>query len=166
MVFIKEMLTNQGFIFTFWLRICKFYEHKPLMLLLPKVIYRHYKKVFVSDIDYHTHFGSGICIYHLFGTAIDPRVSFGDNIVLSHNVTLGGTFRGEREGAPKIGNNVYIGPGALVIGNITVGNNVAIGGNAVVTKDVPDNSVVVGIPGKVISDQGAKEYVRNTDYKI
>lgn len=69
-------------------------------------------------------------------------------------------------GAPTIGDNVYVGPGALIVGKITIGNNVVIGGHAVVTKDVPDNSVVVGNPGKVISSGGSDGYVVNTDYDM
>ena len=74
--------------------------------------------------------------------------------------------RGVRKGYPVIGDNVYIGPGAKVIGNVYVGNNVAIGANCVVTKNVPDNSVVVGIPGNVISSKGSTGYVNRTDYEI
>jgi len=64
---------------------------------------------------------------------------------------LGRVNRGNKKGFPVIGNNVYIGPGAKIIGNVHIGNNVAIGANCVVTHDIPDNGVVVGIPGKVIS---------------
>ena len=60
--------------------------------------------------------------------------------------------------------NIYIGPGAKIVGAVRIGNNVAIGANCVVTKDVPDNSVVVGIPGKVISQKGSTGYVIRTDY--
>lgn len=60
-----------------------------------------------------------------------------------------------------IGENVYIGPGAKVFGKITIGNNVAIGANAVVTKDVPDNAVVAGIPSKILNMNGSKEIILN-----
>ena len=72
--------------------------------------------------------------------------------------------RGKKKGYPQLGDNVYIGPGAKIIGAIRIGNNVAIGANCVVTKDIPDNAVVVGIPGKVISNQGSVGYVNRTDY--
>lgn len=60
---------------------------------------------------------------------------------------------------------MYIGPGAKMFGSIKIGNNVAIGANCVVTKDIPDNAVVVGIPGKVISYEGSNGYVNRTDYE-
>ena len=70
----------------------------------------------------------------------------------------------KKKGSPIIGDNVYIATGAKIIGAIKIGNNVAIGANCVVTKDIPDNAVVVGVPGKVISYEGSKGYVNNTDY--
>ena len=74
-------------------------------------------------------------------------------------MTIGQSNRGDRRGVPTIGSRVYIGPGAKIIGNIQIGNNVAIGANAVVTKDVPDNAVVAGIPARIISMDGADGYV-------
>jgi serine O-acetyltransferase len=68
-------------------------------------------------------------------------------------------------GYPILGDNVYIGPGAKIIGGIKIGNNVAIGANCVVTKNIPDNSVVVGIPGRVISQDGVTGYIDNIDYE-
>lgn len=162
--FIKEMLTNKGFIFSFWLRICKYYENNKIMLFVPKLFYRHYKKIFVTDIHYKATIGPGLAIYHLFSSTFGGDVKIGKNFVMSHGVTIGSTSRGKNKGVPTIGDNVYVAPGAMIVGGITIGNNVVIGGNAVVTKDVPDNSVVVGIPGKVVSDKGAEGYVRNTDY--
>jgi serine O-acetyltransferase len=79
------------------------------------------------------------------GLIISPRVVIGDNVTLFHQVTLGN----KNGAAPKIGNNVYIGAGAKVIGGITIGDNVSIGANAVVLNDVPSNSLAVGIPAKI-----------------
>jgi len=70
--------------------------------------------------------------------------------------------RGERAGVPKIGDNVYIGPGVKMFGKIDVGDNAAIGANCVVTKDVPDYGVMVGIPGEVISFDGSIGYINKT----
>ena len=65
-----------------------------------------------------------------------------------------------------IGDNVYIGPGAKIFGNIRIGSNVAIGANCVVNEDIPDDAVVVGILGRVISYNGSFGYVNNTDYEF
>lgn len=64
-----------------------------------------------------------------------------------------------------LGDNIFIGPGAKIIGAVKIGNNIVIGANCVVTRDIPDNSVVVGIPGRVISQDGAKWYINRTDYE-
>jgi serine O-acetyltransferase len=79
-------------------------------------------------------------------------------------VTLGQSNRGERRGSPVIGDNVFIGAGAKIFGMIKVGNNAAIGANCVVTKDVPENGVVVGVPGRIISMNGSRGYINRTDY--
>ena len=95
---------------------------------------------------------------------INGRSVIGKNCNISQGVTLGQANRGQNKGYPILGDNIYIGPGAKIVGAVKIGNNVAIGANCVVTKDVPDNSVVIGIPGKVISQKGSKDYVTKTDY--
>ena len=102
---------------------------------------------------------------HIFSIVVSPKAVIGKNVNLSQGVTIGFASRGDRKGYPIVGDNVYIGPGAVIIGNISVGNNVAIGANCVVTKDVPDSAVVVGIPAKVISHNGSQDYVIRTDYE-
>lgn len=76
-----------------------------------------------------------------------------------------GLLHSAKKGAATIGNNVYIGPGAKIIGSVKIGDDVAIGANCVVTKDVPDHAVVVGVPGRIISYRGAAGYVIHTDYE-
>ena len=80
----------------------------------------------------------------------------GDDVLLYQGSTLGGTgiVKGKRH--PTIGNNVVIGAGAKVLGNIIIGNNSYIGANAVVVKDVPSNSTVVGVPGRITKQDGKK----------
>ncbi|MBT2738092.1 serine O-acetyltransferase [Bacillus sp. ISL-7] len=103
-------------------------------------------------------------IGHFGGITVNERSVIGDNLNLSQGVTIGRASRGVNEGYPTIGNNVCIGPGAKIVGAVKIGNNVAIGANCVVTKDVPDNGVVVGVPGKVISNKGSYGYVNKIDY--
>lgn len=103
--------------------------------------------------------GPGLLIRHLGPVVIHKDAVLGRNVNLTTGVVVGRSFRGPREGVPVIGDNVYIGPGAKVIGAIHIGDDVAIGANAVVTHDVPSGSVVAGIPAKVISQQGSEGYV-------
>lgn len=79
-------------------------------------------------------------------------------------MTLGQANRGRRKGHPVVGDDVYLGPGAKVVGAVRIGNDVAIGANCVVTDDVPDHAVVVGVPGRGVSLDGSAGYVDNTDY--
>ena len=81
-----------------------------------------------------------------FGVIINGNVKIGRGTVIQHRVTLGQTDKGY----PTIGENCYIGAGAIVVGNVNVGNNVKIGAGAVVITDIPDNSTAVGIPAKVV----------------
>jgi serine O-acetyltransferase len=95
---------------------------------------------------------------------VNREVVIGNNCNLSHGVTLGQLNRGEKAGCPVIGNNVYIGPGAVVIGRIRVGDHAAIGANAVVIGDVAERTTVGGVPARAISNSGSEGYVNRTDY--
>jgi serine O-acetyltransferase len=116
------------------------------------------------DISRDARIGSGFYIGHFGGIFVNQHVVIGDNCNISQDVTLGRQNRGARIGCPVIGNNVYIGPGAKIIGNVHIGDNAAIGANAVVVNDVAANTSVGGIPARPISDLGSDGYVNRTDY--
>ena len=94
--------------------------------------------------------GKNLFIDHGFGVVIGETAIIGDDVTIFHGVTLGGTGKEIGKRHPTIGNNVFIGSGAKILGNITIGNNVKIGANTVVLKDIPDNVTVVGIAGHII----------------
>jgi len=94
--------------------------------------------------------GKNLLIDHGSGVVIGETAIIGDNCTIYQGVTLGGTGKEKGKRHPTIGNNVFIGSGAKILGNITIGNNVKIGANSVVLKDIPDNVTVVGIPAKII----------------
>jgi serine O-acetyltransferase len=100
--------------------------------------------------------GKDFFIDHGSGVVIGETAEIGDNCLLYQGVTLGGTSDKREKRHPTLLNNVVVGAGAKIIGPITIGNNVKIGANSVVINDVPDNSVVVGIPGKIVSRNGEK----------
>lgn len=154
-----------GFRYTVWMRWCAVVHANAVSraLLFPCtwLINRHQQIRFGIGISYKTQIGPGLYIGHEGGIVINEQVIIGKNCNLSHQVTIGVSRRGERAGVPMIGDNVYIGPGAKIFGQIKVGNNAAIGANCVVTHDVPENGVVVGIPGKVISFEGSQGYINN-----
>ncbi len=113
---------------------------------------------FLTGIEIHpgAQIGKGFFIDHGMGVVIGETSIIKDNVLLYQGVTLGGTglVKGKRH--PTIGNNVVIGTGAKILGNITIGDNSYIGANAVVIKDVPPNSTVVGVPGRITKQDGKK----------
>jgi serine O-acetyltransferase len=100
--------------------------------------------------------GRRFFIDHGMGVVIGETTIVGDDVLLYQGVTLGGTGLEKGKRHPTIGNNVVIGTGAQVLGNITIGDNSYIGANAVVIKDVPPNSTVVGVPGRITKQDGKK----------
>jgi serine O-acetyltransferase len=163
---------SDGFKYTFYLRLCRYlHQRRPGWLFRPlyfiaRSVLTHYKYKFGVVIPHSAKIGRGLYIGHIRNIVISDQAVIGDNCNLSQDVTIGQANRGVRKGAAVIGNNVYIGPGAKIVGAVHVGHNVAIGANCVVTKDIPDNAVVVGVPGRVISFEGSKDYVCRTDYDI
>ena len=111
---------------------------------------------FWTQIEIHpgATIGSGVFIDHGSGVVIGETAIVGDDVTIYQGVTLGGTSLEHVKRHPTIGDRVIIGSGAKVLGNITIGNDSRIGANAVVTKSVPDHSVVVGVPGQVIRIAG------------
>jgi serine O-acetyltransferase len=106
----------------------------------------------VTGIEIHpgASIGRGLFIDHGMGVVIGETAVVGSDVTLYHGVTLGGTSLSKGKRHPTIGDRVTIGAGAKVLGNITIGSDSRIGANAVVVKSVPDNSVVIGVPGQIV----------------
>jgi serine O-acetyltransferase len=113
---------------------------------------------FLTGIEIHpgARIGERFFIDHGMGVVIGETTIIGDDVLLYQGVTLGGTGLEKGKRHPTIGNNVVVGTGAKVLGNIIIGDNSYIGANAVVIKDVPQNSTVVGVPGRVTKQDGKK----------
>jgi serine O-acetyltransferase len=112
---------------------------------------------FLTGADIHpgATIGKGFFIDHAVGVVIGETTIIGDNVSIFQGVTLGGVSTSQGKRHPTIGNNVTIGAGAKVLGNITIGDNVKIGAGSVVIRDVPPDSTVVGVPGRVVRREGA-----------
>jgi serine O-acetyltransferase len=117
---------------------------------------------FFTGIEIHpaVKIGRGFFIDHGMGVVIGETAEIGDDCTLYHGVTLGGTTWRKEKRHPSLGNNVVVGAGAKILGPVTIGDNARIGSNAVVTKDVPSNATVAGIPGRIISPSSAPDSVR------
>jgi serine O-acetyltransferase len=111
------------------------------------------------DLPKYTKVSKGLYVGHFGGIIISPYAEIGEFCHLSHDVTISIGGRGEKSGVPKIGNRVFIEPGAKIFGPIKIGDDVAIGANSVVTKDVPDRAVLIGIPAQIVNFNGSEEYI-------
>jgi serine O-acetyltransferase len=164
---IKRYLLTPGFKISFWHRLCRYLMVHPLfrrgVFHCGSYLMLHYSHKYGIQIPHEAQIGPGLYMPHYGGIFINANVTIGKSCNISHNVTLGQANRGPRQGCPVIGDNVYIGPGAVIIGAVNVGNCAAIGANCVVTHDVPENAVVVGVPGRVISYGGSAGYVNRTE---
>lgn len=99
--------------------------------------------------------GRRFFIDHGMGIVIGETAAIGDDVLMYQNVTLGGTGKEAGKRHPTIGNEVVIGTGAKILGNIKIGDHVKVGAGSVVVRSVPDHSTVVGVPGRVVGDANA-----------
>lgn len=125
-------------------------------VLLPRLINTFSR--FLTGIDIHpgAKLGPGLFIDHGMGLVIGETAELGKNVTLYQGVTLGGTGKEKGKRHPTIGDNVVVSSGAKVLGSFTVGSNSKIGSGSVVLKEVPPNSVVVGVPGRIVTMDGVK----------
>ena len=124
--------------------------------LLPRLISNTSR--FLTGVEIHpgAQIGSSVFIDHGMGVVIGETAIIGDYCLIYQGVTLGGTGKECGKRHPTLGNNVVVGTGAKVLGNIEIGSNVRIGANSVVLRDVPSDCTVVGIPGRVVYREGVK----------
>jgi len=167
--FLHELSTRPGFQYSFWMRICAYLSAKKssifkMMFIVSRIFLRHYRYKYQIDIPYTTSIGPGLCIAHFSAIIVSPETKIGKNLTIFQGVTIGKAARGRRAGAPIIGNNVYVAPGAKIFGKIVIGDNVVVGANSVVPKNIENNAVVGGVPMRVLSYKGADGYVNRTDY--
>ncbi len=153
--FLEVLLLYQGLHALISHRIAHFFYKLRFFFLarLMSQVFRH-----ITGIEIHpgAQIGKRFFIDHGIGVVIGETAIIGDNVLLYQGVTLGGTGLEKGKRHPTIGNNVVIGAGAKVLGNISIGDNSYIGANAVVVKDIPPNSTVVGVPGRITKQDGKK----------
>lgn len=160
--FFKALTGHPAALFIFLFRKCNTTNsYSPLGLF-----YRICYKIVVShngvEIPHKCKIGEGLYMGHFKSIIINQHSEIGRNCNISQGVTIGRESRGKREGSPLIGDRVLIGPNSVVVGKISIGNDVLIGPLTFVNFDVPNNSVVLGNPAKIISDKGSKGYIKRT----
>jgi serine O-acetyltransferase len=163
---IQTVFLTQGFWATAAYRVTRWAMQRVPFLLLRKPTL-----MFLTGMNKGIEILTGICIPagaeigealyvgHFGGIFLPSRGRMGRNCSVSQGVTIGIAGRGEARGAPTIGDRVYIGPHAIVVGKITIGDDAVICAGAVVTRSVPPRAVVAGNPARVVSYDGSFEYI-------
>ena len=123
---------------------------------LPRAISQLARWLTGVEIHPSAKIGAGFFIDHGMGVVIGETAEIGDYVTLFQGVTLGGTGKERGKRHPTLGNHVVVGAGAKILGGINIGDNVKIGANSVVLKNVPPDSTVIGVPGRVIKSQGER----------
>jgi serine O-acetyltransferase len=164
--FFSAYLREPGFRFTYYLRMVAYYSAKRKSLgILPyifnRVLLNRYRFKYGFEISPTTSIGPGLYIGHFGGVIISPYAVLGANVNIAHGVTIGAASRGARMGAPTLEDRVWVGANAIIVGKITIGHDALIAPGAYVNFDVPQMAVILGNPGKVVSDSGSVGYVNN-----
>ncbi len=149
-IFLKRVVFTPGYRYIFLMRLCKkSYSFKPFYLPL-KMMLRFYSRYYGFQISDKVSIGKGFYIGHYGTTIVNDNAIIGENCNIAPGVVVGQTNRGTKKGTPIIGNFVWMGINSIIVGGINIGNNVLIAPGAYVNFDVPDNSIVMGNPGKII----------------
>lgn len=143
----------------------------PLYLIRLKFLARLFSQIarFLTGIEIHpgAKIKKGLFIDHGMGIVIGETAEIGNNCIIFHGVTLGGTGKEKGKRHPTIGDNVLIGANATILGPLIVGNNVKIGAETVIVNcNVPSNCTVVDAPGKIVKLDGKKVHIKLSDYAI
>lgn len=151
-----------GAIFMYFHRIAHENKKNSIKGALSRIILRYLSYKFGFQIPVSVKIGEGFYIGHFGTVVISPYAVIGKNCNIAHGVTIGRISNGNRKGTPKIGDFVWIGTNAIIVGNINIGNNILIAPGAFVNVNVPDNSMVIGNPGQIIlKDNPADGYINN-----
>lgn len=158
------IMPNPGLKFMTIFRLTQYYRKRNRLLFYFFFIWlRKLKVKYGFDISYRTQIGKGFYIGHFGGIVIHGDTVIGDNCNISQGITFGVSNYGQNKGVPTIGNNVFVGPGACVFGNIIIGDHVTIGANAVVTKSVSSHFSVISPEAIVIEKDLSPFYIHNTN---
>lgn len=137
----------------FWLRLS---QYKGWLYPLCRIMYERARRKSNVDIHPSTKIGYGFYLGHGICIVVNARTVIGNNVNLSQFVNIGSNH----ETPAIIGDNVYIGPHVCIVENVKIGNNSSIGAGAVVTKDVPENATVAGVPAKVLNYNNPSRYIQ------
>lgn len=166
---IQNLLFEPGFRISCLMRTCAFTRGNPWtrygVYHLFRLLYHMVTTRYGVFIDFTTQIEGGLYLPHPCSIIVNRSTIIGKDCNLSQNNTIGVSNRGRKMGCPVIGDRVYIAPGAVIFGNISIGDDSAIGANAVVNSDIPPGRTFAGVPAKQISDRGSEGYVNHCTSK-
>jgi serine O-acetyltransferase len=153
--------SQPGFRYTFLFRKTSQIKKSSLRGIFYRLLKRRYMYKYGFQISSDARIGEGFYLTDHFGTVIVGPVKIGKNCNINHSVTIGRAYKGGIAGRPTIDDYVWIGAGSVLVGDIKIGKNVLIAPNSFVNFDVPDNSLVIGNPGKIIPKENPTKYYIN-----
>ncbi|MDO9553112.1 serine O-acetyltransferase [Rhodonellum sp.] len=154
-----KVIANPSFRFLVWMRLAAHFSKWHPIGLFSRLVTKWMRVRFGLHIPHIAKIGGGLFMGHYGGIVISNEAEIGENCNIAQGVTIGRINIGSRKGAPKIGNMVWIGPNAVVVGNITIGDNVLIAPLSFVNMDVPANCMVLGNPAQIIQGKSSKDYI-------
>jgi len=155
--FLNGFVLNPGFRYNYFFRKASKYKRYSFLGIYYRLLLYHYSYKYGFQIPAGTKIGYGFYLGHFGIVVINVRAKIGNNCNIGPNVIIGQTNRGIKKGTPQIGNMVWIGSGAVIVGGIIIGNNVLIAPLSYVNIDVPDNSLVIGNLAKIIPKEDATD---------
>lgn len=158
---VKTYFAYPGFRFCVLRKICLSNSRFSPFGLLGRLFFSRMQRKYGFQIPFVTKIGHGFFMGHYGNIVINGKVTIGNDCNIAQGVTIGQSNRGKTKGVPVIGDRVWIGANAVIVGGIRIGNDVLIAPLSYVTEDIPDMAVVVGNPGKIISFNGSSGYINN-----
>lgn len=154
-------VSHPGYRFISLHRLCNRFSRFTPIGIAVRIWFKRLQIKFGYQIPHTVKIGRGLFLGHFGNIVVNQAAVLGENCNVAQGVTIGNVSRGSRIGCPVIGDRVWIGANAVIVGKIIVGNDVLIAPLTLVNFDVPDNSVVAGNPAKIVSNNGSKGYIKN-----
>lgn len=150
-----------GFRYTLIFRLITLKKKRTPLWWILRILKRRYRFRYGFEIDLGAKIGEGFYLSDHCGPVVIGPVTIGKNCNIAHNVTIGRSFKNGEIVRPTLGDKVWIGTGSVLVGNIKIGSNVLIAPNSYVNIDVPDNSLVMGNPAKVVHRENPTKFYIN-----
>jgi len=153
--FFKNLIFNRSFKYSFWLRLTR--HDNFIIRAFAVLMHKRLSNKYHIQIPRQTEIGYGLLLGHHMCLVVSGTAKIGNNVNLSQFTTIG-----SNDGqAATIGDNVYVGPGVCIVENVFIGNSSTIGAGSVVTRDIPENATVAGVPATVLNYSNPGRYIKN-----